>query len=77
MTSDLRKMPELVVLFQDHKDEIVTAWAKKVHSIPTSHYQQYSLEEITEWTAQGLTAIIESFRLGSIQVLEEYLNGIV
>ena len=76
MTSDLRKMPELVVLFQDHKDEIVTAWAKKVHSIPTSHYQQYSLEEITEWTAQGLTAIIESFRLGSIQVLEEYLNGI-
>ena len=64
MTSDLRKMPELVVLFQDHKDEIVTAWAKKVHSIPTSHYQQYSLEEITEWTAQGFGNYrIVSFRI--------------
>ena len=76
MTSDLRKMPELVALLQSHENEIAAAWAKKVHSIPSSQYQQYPLEEVTQWTAQGLTAIIESFRLGSLQVLEEYLNRI-
>jgi signal transduction histidine kinase len=76
MTSDLRKMPKLVALLQGHENEIAAAWAKKVHSISSSQYQQYSPEEATQWTAQGLTAIIESFRLGSLQVLEEYLNGI-
>ena len=76
MTSDLRKMPELAVLLRDHKDEIVSAWARKVHSIPSSLYQQYPLEDVTQWIAQGLTAIIESFGLGSFQVLEEYLNEI-
>jgi signal transduction histidine kinase len=75
MTSDFRKMPELAVWLQDHKDEIVTPWARKVHLIPASHYQQYPLEEVTQWTAQGLTAIIESFTLGSNQVLDKYLNG--
>jgi signal transduction histidine kinase len=68
-------MPELAILLQVHKDEIVTAWAERVHSIPASHYQQYSLEEVTNWTAQGLTAIIESFNLGSTKILEKYLNG--
>jgi signal transduction histidine kinase len=77
MMSDLRKMPELAALLQDHEDEIVGAWAKKVHSIPSSLYQQYPLEEITQWTVQGMAAIIESFGLGIFQVLEEYLNGIV
>jgi len=76
MTSDLRKMPELAKLLQVHEDEIVTSWAKKIHSIPDSHYQEYSLEEVTKWATQGLTAIIESFTLGSSQVLNEYLNGI-
>jgi signal transduction histidine kinase len=69
-------MPELAALIQDHEDEIVGAWARKVHSIPSSLYQQYPLEEVMQWTAQGLTAIIKSFDLGSIRILEEYLNGI-
>jgi signal transduction histidine kinase len=76
MTSDLRKLPELAVLLKNHESEIVTAWAKKVHSLPDTHYQQYPLEEVTQWTAQGLMAIIESFSLGSSQVLEEYLDKI-
>jgi signal transduction histidine kinase len=69
-------MPELAALIQDHEDEIVGAWARKVRSIPSSLYQQYPLEEVMQWTAQGLTAIIKSFDLGSIRILEEYLNGI-
>jgi len=77
MKSDLRKMSELAALLQDHEDEIVGAWARKIHSLPDSHYQQYPLEEVTQWTAQGLTAIIEAFTLGSNQVLEEYLKKIV
>ena len=75
MTSDLRKMSELAVLLKSHEDEIAAAWAKEVHSIPSFHYQQYPLEKVTQWTTQGLTVIIESFTLGSSQVLEKYLNG--
>lgn len=74
MTSDLRKMPELAMLLRSHEDKIAAAWAKEVHSSPSSQYQQYPLEEVTLWTAQGLMAIIESFSLGSLQVLEEYLK---
>jgi len=74
MTSDLRKMPELAVLLQDHEDEIVSEWATKIHSLSDTHYQQYPLEEVTQWAVQGLAAIIEAFTLGSNKVLEEYLN---
>jgi len=74
MKSDLRKMPELADLLQDHEDEIVSAWASKVHSIPASQYQQHSPEEITKWTIEGLAAIVESFTSGSCQVLDEYLS---
>ena len=77
MKGDFRKFPELAELLKSQESEIVGAWAKEVHSLPDTQYQQYSLEEITQWTAQGLMAIIESFTLGSSQVLEEYLNKLV
>jgi signal transduction histidine kinase len=76
MIGDLRKFPELAELLKNHESTIVRAWAKDVHSLPDTQYQEHSLEEVTQWTAQGLTAIIESFTFGSSQVLEEYLKEI-
>jgi len=65
--------PELINLLRSHQDVIATAWAKKVHSLPDSHYAEYSLEDIKTWTSQWLVGIIELLATDSSQVLNDYL----
>jgi len=74
--SDMKKMPKLARLIRNHEDEINAAWAEKAHSIPDSHYQKKQLEEVTQWTSQGLDVIIQALKSGSHDAFEAYLKKI-
>jgi signal transduction histidine kinase len=66
----------LVTLLERHQDEIVTAWAEKVHDLPDSRYRQILLSDLKASASRGVTAFIEALKSGSPQALDAYLTEV-
>ena len=66
----------LAEMLRSHKEEIVAAWANKVKDIPNTHYQQFPLGEVTNWTSKGLETIVETLETNSDQAIEKYTSDI-
>lgn len=67
---------ELAALLGEHQEEIATAWAEMVQTLPGSSYRDLPAEEVRSLTLRGLGAIEESLETGSRVLLEDYLAGI-
>lgn len=73
----LRKMPELVLFLRRNKEKIVVDWVHRIQQIQGSKYQHHPHDELTTWVSQNLEGMIQSFSVGSCQVLDSYLLEIV
>jgi signal transduction histidine kinase len=67
---------ELAALLGEHQEEIATAWAEMVQTLPGSSYRDLPAEEVRSLTLRGLGAIVESLETGSRAALDVYLVDI-
>jgi signal transduction histidine kinase len=76
MERQVDKALDLVTLLERHQDEIVTAWAEKVHDLSDSRYGQVMLAELKASAFRGLVAFISGLKTGSPLALEAYLSEV-
>ncbi len=76
MKGQAPKASYLADLLRDHQDEIASAWAEQVHSMPNSRYGHYTQDEVLTWLSRGVTAAIEALSTGSYEATEAHLRDI-
>jgi PAS domain S-box-containing protein len=76
MTINAPKAPNLADLLDQHRDEILAAWARSAQRLPDSRYSQYTLEEICAWLSLETEATLETLSTGSYEPTEAYLRNI-
>ncbi len=75
MTNSAPMAPHLAELLSQHRDEIATAWAKSVQSIPGSQYGQRSLSEVRSWLSLETEATVSTLATGSYAANRDLSDG--
>jgi signal transduction histidine kinase len=67
---------ELAARLGRHRDDIRDTWTRRLQERPGSHYGDRPREEIADWAARGLEAVIRSLLTGSARPLEVHARRV-
>jgi len=70
MRTLVKELPNLSDLLLENRELIIRCWVEKIRGIPGSHYQNFTIAELTNWVSQGLTTIISVVQVSDSDQLD-------